>query len=70
MRLKVKERTQVNHKGRVYGPGEEFDAPEDAAGSWLKAGIVSEVKARAKPKAKPRRRSRGESAGRDYQLLR
>jgi hypothetical protein len=35
MLVRVKDNTQVNHNGRVYGPGEGFDAPEDLTKKWL-----------------------------------
>ncbi len=54
MRVKVNDRTQVTYEGTVNGPGDEFEAPEQEARSWLAAGFVTEVEPKAKSRPKPK----------------
>jgi hypothetical protein len=56
VRLRVRDGTQVNHEGRLYEGGEEFDAPKDAAQPWLNAGWVSEVKTKRRSTARNKKR--------------
>ncbi len=42
---------QVSYKGKLYAPGESFDATEQEAAGWLQAGYVK----KAAPKKKSER---------------
>jgi hypothetical protein len=74
IRVVVSTPTQVRFEGRAYGPGDEIEAPEEAARKWLAAGWVSAVshdeakdtgvvESEAPPEVKPK--NEGVDAGRD-----
>ncbi|MDP9343040.1 MAG: hypothetical protein M3Q23_13330 [Actinomycetota bacterium] len=58
MRVRVAERTQVNHEGKVYRAGEVVELPEEAARRLLEAGDVVEAPA---TKTKQPARARGKT---------
>lgn len=45
---------QVSYKGRLYAPGESFDATEQEAAGWVQAGYVKKA-APAKKSVKPKK---------------
>jgi hypothetical protein len=44
MRVRVNARTQINHNGKLYTGGQEFDAPSEEAEKWIAARWATEVK--------------------------
>jgi hypothetical protein len=44
----------VSYRGRLYAPGEEFEAKEADARGWLQAGYVEEVKSPSKKRTRKR----------------
>jgi hypothetical protein len=58
MRIRVNDNTQANHNGRVYGPGEELDAPEDLAKKWVLYGWAREIRKKDPATAKRRATAR------------
>ncbi|WP_251017373.1 HNH endonuclease signature motif containing protein [Streptomyces sp. ISL-1] len=43
MRVRVGMLNRLAYGDTVYGPGDEFDIPDEAAGNWLRTGMVSPV---------------------------
>jgi hypothetical protein len=58
MRIRINDNTQANHNGRVHGPGEEFDAPEDLAKKWVLYGWAREPRKEEPTRSKRRSAAR------------
>lgn len=52
IRVRVAKATQVNHEGKLHGPGDELEVDEATAAPWLAAGWVTKARREAKDKAR------------------